>query len=95
MKCEKCGREFRTLNVRTFARDGSDYEDECEVGICNDEAVVVETSKNWCGYELTEEEMPDTITCPHCGKFPFEDKEIHVAEIVQIVMFRKRDDADG
>ncbi len=25
MKCEKCGHEFEKLNVRTFARDGSDY----------------------------------------------------------------------
>ena len=89
MKCEKCGHEFEKLNVRTFARDGSDYEDKCEAEVCNDEAVVVETSKNWCGYELTEEEMLDTITCPHCGKFPFESTELYVYDIVQVVMFRK------
>ena len=56
MKCEKCGHEFEKLNVLTFARDGSDYEDKCEAEVCDDEAVVVETSKNWCGYELTEED---------------------------------------
>ena len=89
IKCEKCGHELEKLNVLTFARDGSDYEDKCEAGVCGDEAVVVETSRNWCGYELTEEEMLDTITCPHCGKFPFESTELHVYDIVQVVMFRK------
>ena len=89
IKCEKCGHELEKLNVLTFARDGSDYEDKCEAGVCNDEAVVVETSKDWCGYELTEEEMLDTITCPHCGKFPFESTELYVYDIVQVVMFRK------
>ena len=89
MKCEKCGHEFEKLNVQTFARDGSDYEDKCEAEVCGDEAVVVETSKNWCGYELTEEEMLDTITCPHGGKFPFESAELYVYDIIQVVMFRK------
>lgn len=89
MKCEKCGHEFEKLNVQTFTRDGSDYEDKCEAEVCGDEAVVVETSPNWCGYELTEEEMLDTITCPHCGKFPFESTELYVYDIVQVVMFRK------
>ena len=89
MKCEKCGHEFEKLNVQTFARDGSDYEDKCEAEVCDDKAVVVETSKDWCGYELTEEEMLDTITCPHCGKFPFESTELYVYDIVQVVMFRK------
>lgn len=89
MKCEKCGHEFEKLNVLTFARNGSDYKDKCEVSVYGDEAVVVETSRNWCGYELTEEEMLDTITCPHCGKYPFESTEIYVYDIVQVVMFRK------
>ena len=89
IKCEKCGPELEKLNVLTFARDGSDYEDKCEAGVCGDEAVVVETSQDWCGYELTEEEMLDTITCPHCGKFPFESTELYVYDIVQVVMFRK------
>lgn len=32
--------------------------------------------------------MMETITCPHCGKFPFIDKEIHVYDIVRIVCFK-------
>ena len=38
--------------------------------------------------------MIDTITCPHCGKFPFESTEIYVYDIVRVVMFRKADN-DG
>lgn len=94
MRCEKCGREFEELYVNTFARDGSDYKVKSEVGVYANEAVAVETTQNWCGYELTEEEMIDTITCPHCGKFPFESTEIYAYDIVRVVMFRKMDN-DG
>lgn len=91
MKCEKCGKEMHMIKVNVFNYDGSDsfvpymYKEE------QDElAVVLDTDKNWTGYELSEEEMIETIACPHCGKFPFIDKEIHVYDIVRIVCFKSK-----
>lgn len=89
MKCEKCGKEMYLLNVDVFDCYGSDADvphmydeeqDEC--------AVVIDTTPNWTGYELSEEEMMETITCPHCGKFPFNHKEVQVYDIVRIVCFK-------
>lgn len=88
MKCEKCGKEIENLLVDTFLRDGSDTEIEQPIIECEHNAVYIETTKNWTGYDLSEEEMLETITCPHCKQFPFKSTEIQVYDVVRVVCFK-------
>lgn len=91
MKCEKCGFEFEKVNVDMFDHDGSDwFYPHCIEEVEND-AVIVETEQNWTGYELSEDEMVETIRCPHCAKFPFKSTEIHVYNVVRLVMFKSKE----
>lgn len=89
MRCEKCGKEINMFMVNMFDRDGSDYWLKHAVEEYEQDAVVIDTYPFWTGYELSEEEMLETITCPHCNEFPFEDKEIQVYDIVRIICFKK------
>lgn len=52
-----------------------------------DYAAYFETDANWTGYDLTEQEMNETIHCPVCGKNPFPDQEVQVCDIVRVVKF--------
>lgn len=88
MKCEHCGNEIDYLNVDVFSYNGADTERKLPIHECEKDVVVFEVDKNWCGYELTEEEANDTISCPFCGKNPFENKEIQVYDIVRVVKFK-------
>lgn len=88
MKCKKCGKEIKSLLVDTFLRDGSDADIEQPITECEEDAAYIETTQNWTGYELSEEEMLDTITCPHCKQFPFRSKEIQVCDVVRVVCFK-------
>lgn len=88
MKCERCGKEIKSLLVDTFLRDGSDAYIEQPITECEEDAAYIETTQNWTGYELSEEEMLDTITCPHCKQFPFRSKEIQVYDVVRVVCFK-------
>lgn len=89
MKCEKCGNEFDRISINKFMYDGSDNEDRVYVEECSmSNAVMFETDRGWCGYELSEEEMMEDIRCPHCNKFPFKHKEVQVYDIVRVVCFK-------
>lgn len=95
MKCEKCGNDINRILINKFLHDGSDSTDSVyieESEIC--EAVTFETDANWCGYELSEEEMMDDIRCPHCNNFPFTHKEVQVYEIVRVVCFKQTTEAE-
>lgn len=94
MKCEKCGKEIENLLVDTFLRYGSDTEIEQPIIECEHNAVYIETTKNWTGYDLSEEEMLETITCPHCKQFPFKSTEMQVYDVVRVVCF-KTEEVDG
>ena len=89
MKCEKCGKEIDRLLINKFAYDGCDGVDSVYINeseICD--AVTFETDANWCGYELSEEEMMEDIQCPHCNEFPFKHKEVQVYDVVRVVCFK-------
>ena len=89
MKCEKCGKRITTVKINEFQRDGSDHFRDAAIKEYQDNAVGFETTQDWCGYDLTEEEQVETILCPHCGEFPFKDKEIQAYEIVRVVCFKE------
>lgn len=94
MKCEKCGNEIDSLLVDVFRYNGSDDFDKYPVCECEEDAVYIETTQNWTGYELTEEEMLDTIVCPHCNQFPFKSTEIQVYDVVRIVCFKTKKEGE-
>ena len=68
--------------------DGSDTDIEQPIIECEHNAAYIETTQNWTGYDLSEEEMLETITCPHCKQFPFKSKEIQVYDVVRVVCFK-------
>ena len=88
MNCEICGKQLDSLLINTFDRFGSDYWDEVTIDECEEDAVVVETTQNWTGYELSEEEMRETVVCPYCKKWPFHSEELQIYETVRVVMFK-------
>ena len=89
MKCEKCGREIEAVIVSIFNRDGSDCDILLPLVECEENAAYIDATQNWTGYELTEEEMLETIECPYCKRFPFKNQEMQVYDIVRIVCFRQ------
>lgn len=92
MRCEKCGKELNHININMFARDGRDYYDNCSFEECEENAVVIDIDSSWTGYGLSNEDKLETIKCPYCNQFPFEDKEIQEYEIVRLVMFKRTDE---
>ena len=92
MKCAKCGKEITSISTSRFSYDGSDYEDTLGIEEYDDyNAVIMETDKNWTGYELTEEEMRESMRCPHCRQFPFGSNEIQIYDVVRIVCFKSNE----
>ena len=88
VKCEKCGKEMSYVLVNKFNYSGSDSFLKYSYNRIGD-CISIVADRNWTGYELSEEEILETIVCPHCGKYPFQSKEIHVYDEVEIVMFPK------
>ena len=88
-KCEKCRKEIETLMVDIFNRDGSDNFYAHGITECPENAVCIDVNQNWTGNELSEEEMLETIKCPHCGQFPFKSSEIQTETFVRIIMFKE------
>lgn len=88
IKCRCCGREINYVNVDLFDIQGSDSFERLPLYECDDNAVYIEPGQIWTGYELSEEEQIDTIECPYCNKFPFNEKDIQVEDVVRVVMFK-------
>lgn len=91
MKCEKCGWNIDSVMVDMFNYDGSDGDVRHYFTEAEHDAVVIETDRNWAGYELSEDEMLDSITCPHCHQFPFISTEIQIYDVVRIVCFKQEE----
>lgn len=49
---------------------------------------LLETDKNWTGYELDCDEANEDIHCPICGSNPFKNDEIQIYDVVRIVKFK-------
>ena len=89
MKCEKCGKPIDNVIINRFTREGNDIDVSVPIIEYDNGAVSIETDSNWCGYDLSEEEKMECISCPCCGEFPFEHKEVQEYEILRLVCFKK------
>lgn len=90
MRCEKCGKQLKYIELNRFSsHNGSDYFLEHSYKEVPQDAVVIDTDSCWTGYELEKDEQIKTIRCPYCHEFPFDDKEIQVHEVVRVVIFKK------
>lgn len=91
IKCEKCGKELDSVLINQFCCDGSDAWVK-EPIIDNREGVIYfETSQNWTGYGLSDEERLETICCPYCKEYPFKLEEIEAHEVVQVFCFTQEE----
>ena len=89
VKCNNCGKELKEVEISVFNYDGSDSTVKEEIEEVPENAVLIRTNPNWCGYELDEEEQIEDIQCPYCKKFPFKVKEVQVYNVVHIVCFKE------
>lgn len=94
MKCEKCNKEITELKVTIFNYDGSDSDTVHSFHECEENAVVIDVDPDLAGNELEGEEMADTISCPHCGEFPFKSKEIQTRHYISVAMFKDAENTD-
>lgn len=93
MKCSKCGKEIQSVNMNMFNQDGSDEYIKHSLNECEQDAVVIETSKDFTGYELDEKDIFDCIECPHCRKYPFDEKiGIEMKEVLVVICFKKNEE---
>lgn len=90
--CEHCGKQIDRINTSVFNYDGSDSEHQMLLTFDKETGCVVfETTQNWTGYELTDEERKEGIRCPHCGEYPFDKSvEIEFHELVDVLMWTSR-----
>ena len=90
--CKHCGYPVDHIATNCFLHDGSDAEYHFR-GQENEGAMMFELPESWCGADLSEEEMMDSIKCPHCRKFPFSEAAgIGVQRVVCIVCHEQEDD---
>lgn len=79
-------KKWNTLLINKFNQDGSDDFYEYSISEENDiNSVFIDTDRNWTGYELSCDEKTETVVCPNCKKYPFDNKEIQKYEIVRLV----------
>lgn len=87
--CIKCGNEINKVLLDRFGHEGEDYWYCAPINEAEEDAVLIETDSNWCGYGLTEEEYHENIKCPICCEFPFKDREVQIYEVVRLVCFKE------
>ena len=84
--CSECGKKLEKLMIHKFAFNGDEYDDDFPIDFTStlmedgDIGICICTDTNWCGYDQTESDQVDCITCPHCGKYPFTSTHIEVEE---------------
>ena len=92
--CEKCGKKIDHIITSVFNYEGSDSEYSFPVTYYDDGGCIqFSTTQNWTGYELTDTERKDSIRCPFCREFPFDDNEeieLYEPEKVVVMMWEGR-----
>ena len=94
VKCEKCGNELTYIQVNRFERDGSDsWQPENIETHKNGVYIDLHYPQTWTGYEFDadSDDARQSIRCPYCHEFPFNDKEIQEYQIVRVVMFTEKE----
>ena len=99
VRCHHCHKKLENVNLNCFRWDGSDGEYQHGISWCglNDEGqpfVEVRTSMPWTGDDLTDEERLETVTCPHCGKYPFGAETMNTFVATSLVMFPHKEDVE-
>lgn len=92
MKCSKCNNKINSVLLNRFSHEGDDYWHCSPIEEADEDAILMETDYNWCGYGLTEEEYHNCIKCPICGDFPFKDTEVQLYEVIRLVCFKEETD---
>lgn len=98
MKCEKCGHELTYLAIDLFDHSGSNHTVKVPFKEYDyNKTIELETNSDWIGYGLDENEMLNTIWCPYCHEYPFENTKIKTMEIVRLALFKgfKNTDIDA
>ena len=90
MRCEKCGALITSVKTSRFSFDGSDFDTVLKIEEDDHyNAVIMETDREWTGYELSEREMRERLLCPYCKQFPFSNDEIQIYDVVRIICFKR------
>lgn len=87
MICKNCGKEITKLLINQFNYDGSDSYICVNLDESDDETFTIQTTQNWTGYDLSDEERPETIKCPICKKYPFKSMMMGIYEPVIITFW--------
>lgn len=75
MKCAKCGKEIDKVHVHRFTQDGADtYTGEEILGGEDETCYYLDIDKKATMFEFEDsyDEFITCISCPKCGKYPFE-----------------------
>lgn len=91
IRCKNCRKTIDSIITSKFDYEGIDSDYEYPLEEAEEDAVLFETDTNWTGYGLTEEEIAESIKCPHCDKFPFYKNEVQVYNVVRVVCFKAGD----
>ena len=90
--CSECGKKIDKVMLHKFYFNGDEAEGDFPVDFTaqftdgGDIGICICTDTRWCGYDLSEEEQAEDISCPHCGKYPFASKHIEVEEPNQLII---------
>lgn len=90
--CKHCGFPVNEVLCSCFTHEGADSEASFPVEEPAQHPGVAEffVPTSWTGYDLTTEEQAECILCPHCRKFPFDEKAgINVQTLVSVVCFEE------
>lgn len=90
IKCNCCGKHITGISTNFFAHDGSDFDTIVPFKETTDTYTKMIVPTFWCGDDLTTSERREIISCPHCGKFPFPDKDIQIYRVLEIVCFNEQ-----
>lgn len=96
IRCKHCGYPIEYIKAPVFNRDGSDSDFSFDVNAPEEAGGIacIELPTSWCGYELSEGEMMDSIRCPNCNRFPFsESAGINIEVVVNVVCFAEGQEA--